>query len=322
MTDRKIAIIGVGPVGGILAAHLIEHGKDVTLIDVFREHVDKMRSDALVIEGTVPRKVPVASAFLGVAEAALAGARFDTVFICVKATAIRNFIEYLPRVLTDGGVAISFQNGMDTEASVLEILGPERTLRGVVNYAGNLASVGRIQMTFFNPPNYMGAAAPGNSAAEERAKEVAVMMSDTGLATIFSDNILWHVWEKVIRNAGMMPISALTGMDIAQVSASEHGSFVVKKLLEESIAVSRAAGYSFDDSFFDETLDYYEKAGHHVPSMLEDVRDGRRTEIEFLNRRIAEYGERHGVETPYSRAVSRLILCIDELNAQRQRKSD
>ncbi len=322
MKDKKIAIVGMGPIGGVLSTYLIRSGYDVTVIDVFREHIRRTREDGLVIDGAVSFTTKVECAYLGVPEAALAGARFDVVFVCVKATAIKSFASMLPRILNDNGIVISFQNGMDTEADIIEVLGADRTLRGVVNYAGVFTSVGRIHMTFFNPPNYMGTVVKGNAAAEDRAREIAMMMTEADLVCEYSADIKWHVWEKVIRNAAMMPISALTGMDMAQVMVSAKGLDMVKKLLVESMAVSARAGYKFDQDFYDETLVYFEKAGNHVPSMLGDVQDGRRTEVEFLNQKIVEYGEKNGVDTPYSLAVSNLILCVDELNSQRQRKSD
>ncbi|MCP4606032.1 MAG: ketopantoate reductase family protein [Proteobacteria bacterium] len=322
MKHKKIAIVGMGPVGGILAAHLIQSGCDVTVIDLFREHLNKMRGEELVIDGVTSLATKVSRAFTGVSEAALAGVKFDLVFICVKATAVESFVSVLPQILTESGVVVSFQNGLDTEAVIVETLGEDKSIRGVVNYAGNLTGVGRIHMTFFNPPNYIGAAAPGNIGAEAKAKEITDGMNEAELDCEFSQNIKGHVWEKVIRNAAVMPISTLTGMDMAQVMASPSGLAMMKRLLSESMEVSAASGFPFDQHFFDETLDYYKKAGHHLPSMLGDVQDGRRTEIEFLNQRIAEYGQSLGIETPYSYAVSNLIQCIDELNAQRQRKSD
>ena len=56
--SSKIAIIGAGPVGGILAAHLIQHGQDVTLIDILKPHMEKIRSDGLQIRGMEPQKYP------------------------------------------------------------------------------------------------------------------------------------------------------------------------------------------------------------------------------------------------------------------------
>ncbi|MCP4678457.1 MAG: hypothetical protein GY854_23685, partial [Deltaproteobacteria bacterium] len=208
MNKKKIAIVGMGPIGSVLSAYLIRSGHDVTVIDVFREHIKRIRGHGLVIDGASSLTTQVECAYLGVPDAALAGAMFDVVYVCVKATAIKNFAHVLPKILNDDGIAISFQNGMDTEADIIEALGADRTLRGVVNYAGVFTSVGKIHMTFFNPPNYIGTVVPGNAATEDRAKEIAGMMTEAELTCEYSDNIKWHVWEKVIRNAAMMPISA------------------------------------------------------------------------------------------------------------------
>ena len=70
-----------------------------------------------------------------------------------------------------------------------------------------------------------------------------------------------------------------------------------------------------DQKFYDDTLTYFRKAGHHMPSMRGDVEDERQTEIEFLNHKIAEYADRVGVPAPYNRALADLVLCIDELAA-------
>ena len=322
MSNPRVAVVGVGPVGSILSAYYARSGVPVVAIDIFKEHLDHIREKGISIEGAAELEVKVENTYYSVEDAAEAGEKFDGVFVCVKATAIKFVAPGLPALLNDDGVAISWQNGLDTEAGLLEVLGPERMLRGAVNYAGNLMGIGTVRMTFFNPPNYLGAAVKGNPAAEDMAKRVAASLSEANLQTEFTDDIHHHVWEKAIRNAALMPVSAITGMDMAQVMESPSSLFLVEKLLTESMAVSAEVGYEFDQKFYDDTLEYYRKAGHHMPSMRGDVEDGRRTETEFLNHRIAEYGERHGVDSPYNRALANCLLCIDELTGQRQRKSD
>lgn len=322
MAAERIAVVGVGPVGGILGAHLIRAGRDVTLIDIFQEHLQKICSEGLVIEGARELTAQAGAWCLSLAEAAEKGLTFDLVYVCVKATVVRHVAAGLEAVLAEGGTVVSFQNGLDTEQGILALVGPEQTLRGAVNYAGNLADLGRIRMTFFNPPNHLGAAVPGILAAEQRAREICQLMSAADLETVFSGNIQYEVWEKAIRNAGLMPVSALTGQNMAQVMGSARSLHLVEELLREEIAVAEAVGHSFGGDFFDSTLDYYRKAGTHMPSMRQDVLDGRQTEIEFLNHKIAEYGERHGVACPYNRALANLVLCIDEVAAEKKKAAE
>ena len=315
MAGEKIAVVGAGPVGGILSAHLLDAGLDVTIIDIYAPHMDKIRTDGLVIEGARDLKVPVPKSFLSLQEAAEQKAEFDYVYVCVKATVVKFIAKDIPAVLSDRGLAVSFQNGLDTEQGLVDVLGPERTLRGAVNYAGNLLDLGRIRMTFFNPPNHIGAAVKTSTEAQDKAKDLCDLMSSAKLETEFSPDVQHHVWEKAIRNAGLMPVSALTGQNMAQIMASARSVHLVRKLLAEEIEIAKAVGYEFPENFFDETLEYYKKAGTHVPSMRGDVLEGRQTEIEFLNHRMAEYGEKHGVDCPYNRAIANLVLCVDEVAA-------
>jgi 2-dehydropantoate 2-reductase len=319
MSEAKIGVVGIGPVGGVLSAYLIDEGMDVTVIDLYEEHVQKVCTEGLVLEGDNPLTVVFPSSCLSIPEACEKGLRFDIVFVCVKATAMRFVAPQVPTILAEDGVAVSFQNGLDTEKGILTALGPERTLRGVVNYAGNLLGPGRIRKTFFHPPNHLGAAVPGTAAAEAKAKEVSQLMSKSVLKTEFSDNVQLHVWEKAIRNAGLMPISALSGQNMAQVMSSERSLHLVENLLKEEIAIAKAIGIDFGESFYEETLEYYRGAGAHIPSMRGDVVDGRQTEIEYLNHKIAEYGENNGVPCPYNRALANLVLCIDEVATENRK---
>jgi 2-dehydropantoate 2-reductase len=314
-TSSRIAVVGVGPVGGILAAHLIRAGHEIVVVDVYKGHLDKMMSDGLSIEGVHELTAPVTRAYLSIEEAVAAGEKCDCVFVCTKTQVNRAIVGALPGLLAEHGVGISFQNGLDPEQSLLEILGPGRTLRGVVNYAGNLLEPGRIRMHFFTGANHLGAVVPGNERAEAAARKIAEILTAADLRTDYSERVAEHVWAKVIRNAGLMPISALTGMNMRQVMESDPGVALVKSLLAEAIAVAAKAGFELGERFFEDSLDYYRKAGPHMPSMWADVQAKRQTEIEFLNLGIALAGDRVGVPAPSNRALADLVRCVDELAA-------
>ncbi len=312
MRSPNTAVVGVGPVGGILGAHLIRSGCDVVLIDVDQAHLEHIRAEGLVIEGPDGFTVPVDRSYLSLDAALSAGERFDLVYVCVKTSVIDDVAASLSDVLEKNGVVVGFHNGIDTEASLAAAVGAERIIRGVTNYAGNRVGPGRIRMTFFNPPNHVGVVKSGERAGEMRAREVAAQLSEAGLSTEFSLEIRRYVWEKVIRNVVLAPVSAITRLDMAEVMESSHGRNLVESLLEEAIGVAAKAGYSFDDDFYQVTLDYLEKAGHHRPSMLCDVLENRRTEIEFQNQKIVEYGEKLGVPTPCNKVITDLVRSIDD----------
>jgi len=318
MKNPKIAVVGAGPVGCIMTAYLSRGGNEVAVIDVVKPYLEKILADGIRLEGFTSFDAKVARTFDSVEGAAKIGAKFDVVFICVKAPVNQLIAAALPSIIGEGGAVAVCQNGIDTEAPILASCGPSRTLRGVVNYAGNAKGPGQIHMTFFNGVNYLGAAVRGDTAAEAKAKDVAALMSAAQLTTEFSDDVQRFVWTKGIRNAALMPISALTGKDIADVMESPTSFRLLEHLLKEQLAVAASIGYAFDGKFYDDTLAYYRKAGHHMPSMYDDVINHRQTEIGYLNHRIAEVGEQNGVPVPYNRAMANLVICLDEVAASRK----
>lgn len=313
--SSRFAVVGAGPVGGILAARLIDAGYEVTLVDVYREHVEKMLKDGLLVDGIQELRVSISKAHLSVEDAVAAGGGYDCVFLCTKTQVNRRIAGELPALLRESGAVMVFQNGLGPERTITEVLGPGRTLRGVVNYAGNLLEPGHIRMHFFTGANHLGAAVPGDGRAEAAARDVAGIMTAAGLETAYSERVEQHVWAKVIRNAALMPVSALTGMNMRQVMESEAGVSLVKSLLEEAIKVATAAGFDLGERYFEDSLDYFRKAGPHMPSMWADVQAGRTTEIEFLNQAIADTGGRLGVSAPHNGALAGLVRCVDELAA-------
>lgn len=315
MGHKSVAIIGAGPVGGILTTYLVEGGVQPTVVDIWKDHTAAIRKDGLIIEGVESKTAQIENVYDSMLELIDQKLRFDIVVVCVKTTINHDVMPTVPEILAEGGTAISMQNGLYTEKGLCEVLPPAQVLRGVVNYAGNMIGPGRIKMTFFNPPNYYGSAACGDEAGEARAREVAELVNGCGLATEYNPDIQSHVWEKVIRNAGLMPISALTNQNMAQVMASPYSLNLVENLLREAIAVGRAAGAKLDDDMFESSLAYYRNAGEHMPSMWGDIQAARQTEIAVLNKAVADKGDELGIPTPFNRAHADLVACVDEMSA-------
>ena len=174
-----------------------------------------------------------------------------------------------------------------------------------------------IKETFFNPPNYLGSLSP---ASEEMARELAQALTAANLATDYIDDTRAQVWEKAILNACMSPISALTGLNMEQAMEFEPTLTLSKELLRECVEAARAEGIPLPTNFREMALRYLSMAGPHKPSMLIDVEDHRKTEIEFLNKRIVEYGEKLGIATPVNAIITTLIDGVDHVNTIRRKE--
>ena len=86
---------------------------------------------------------------------------------------------------------------------------------------------------------------------------------------------------------------------------------LVDALIKEGIAVARANEFTLGPDFYPYCIGYIRSAGHHKPSMLQDVEAGRRTEIDYINGKIVEYGVQAGMATPYNTVVRGLVKALE-----------
>jgi 2-dehydropantoate 2-reductase len=313
MDCRNVAIIGAGPVGGILAAHLCSAGHEVSVVDAWKEHVETIRSNGLRIRGRQDLHVRPAHLFVSIK--GLGNIAPEFIFICTKACDLDMVLAALSGEpgLTKA-VLISMQNGIDTEQLIAGRMPGSCVLRGVLSFGGVVQGLGEIRQTFFNPPNHLGWL---EAKGEAPCVEVAEFVSASGLTMEATGEIQKFVWRKAILNTCTMAIAAVTGMNMQEMIEFPPTNELVDLLLDESIAVAAAHGFDYGPGFVDMVKDFNRRAGAHKPSMLTDLELGRRTENAFLIRRIAEYAEKKGVPAPYHRTMADLIDALEMRGLQR-----
>jgi 2-dehydropantoate 2-reductase len=210
----------------------------------------------------------------------------------------------LKQVAKPGMTFVALQNGLDNEDLIADVFGKENTLRIVVNYAGNLIDNGKVRMSFFNAPNYIGMIDP---AAEKKAKTLAEVITAADLETAFTSDIKKYEWEKIILNAALSPVCALTRRTMKQMMEFEDTRGLAEAVLREGIEVAEANGIYFESGFLEHCMGYLDKAGHHRTSMHVDIEKKNPTEIGFINDKIAKYGKAKGIPTPYNSTIVSLI---------------
>jgi len=304
MDKYRFGIVGVGPVGSIMAAHLAKAGHNVTLVDILRAHMDEIKTNGLSITGFKEMNVPFSRANLCYGIDEMSGKDVDVVFISVKASVLPQILPILKQVAKPGMTFISLQNGLDNEDLIADVFGKENTLRIVVNYAGNLIDNGKVRMSFFNAPNYIGMIDP---AAEKKARTLAEVITAADLETAFTSDIKKYEWEKIILNAALSPVCALTRRTMKQMMEFEDTRGLAEAVLREGIEVAEANGIYFESGFLEHCMGYLDKAGHHRTSMHVDIEKKNPTEIGFINDKIVKYGKAKGIPTPYNSTIVSLI---------------
>ena len=302
MTDQKqnVAIIGAGPSGGILGSFLVRKNVEVTLVDIWKAHMEAIQKYGLQVIGASTITTQFDEDHLKLSISDLKDTDVNLVIISVKTPYLERVVQDLKQVLSDDTNVVSHQNGFGTELVLAKAFGEERAFRNVINYAGNVLRPGIIDMTFFNPPNYVGAYSPKS---QDKAREIAELISSPEFSTKFVDNIQPEVWKKVILNAALAPVCAITGQTMREAMDFVDTNKIASEIIKEGISVTKALGISFGEDFHEICMGYLSKGGHHKPSMLIDIENRSPTEIAFINGKIVEVGKQYNIPTPYNEAT-------------------
>jgi len=303
---KRFAVIGAGPVGCIVAAFLSKGGYEVTLCDVQSTLLEAAIDPGINLSGVDNFLAGVAKITTRVDDLAITSP--DVVIVTVKATALPIIASALETFIDEGRYVVSWQNGIDTELVLAERLGKKQVMRAVVNYGCILEGPAKVKVVFHHRPHYLQELAPGS---KDAALGICHVLTECGLDTHHTNQIRNIVWSKTVNNSCMNAVCAVTGKTMFEVINDPIVSVLVDSLLKEGVKVARANELMLGPDYYLDCLDYINDAGHHKPSMLQDIEANRQTEIDYINGKIIEYGERAGVQTPFNTTLRSLVKALE-----------
>jgi 2-dehydropantoate 2-reductase len=149
------------------------------------------------------------------------------------------------------------------------------------------------------------------SVPELEIKRIADTFTRAGIPTRTTKNIEKYIWAKALYNCALNPLATLLEAPYGFLAENPHTRKIMDKVIDEVYEVGKKMGIKFEHSAKEYKKLFYSKlvpitAEHHA-SMLQDIRKGKRTEIDALCGAISRYGEIYGVETPMNTLLTDLI---------------
>lgn len=296
---KKVCIIGCGAIGSLYAAHLARVA-EVWAFVRREDHARNLRRDGLRVTGTHDFSVTL-NATTNPAE--LPDCDFG--IVATKAIQVADSFRPVGRHF-DHGAVLSAQNGLGSE----EIIARHTrgyVIRGTTFMSGTRHSDTHVQYEL-DTATWMGPFEPTNT-PHALVKELADLIVAGGLKAEALEDAKPAQWSKLIFNASVNSVSALTGLPhsphfAAELDFSDLGH-LLHALIEEGKTVAAAAGIELHEDPWE--MNKIGAMTNHPPSMLYDVRREQTTEIDFLSGAIAREAERVGVPAPLHTAVYRLI---------------
>lgn len=305
----KIGIIGLGPVGLVLAVHLQEAGCEVLICDVEKKKINLIRSNGVELTGKITKSTFFNRVYSSLSE--LLEQDIDILISAVKAYHVDSVLVQIKQKVSGKLFLLSAQNGIDIREKYTSHFGESQILRMVVNYAGNLHAPNVVNVTFFNPPNYIASVDDSRTDVAEWFCEI---LTSGGLETLHKDSfvIADKIWEKTILNAALSPLCAISNLTMKEAMAHPDTLEIIEQIIFEAIEVAKAEEIKLGENFVKLCIRYLKNAGDHFPSLAVDLIAGRETEIDYMNGKIVEYGRKHYIRTPLNLTFTNLVKAISD----------
>jgi 2-dehydropantoate 2-reductase len=311
MPKRKIAIIGPGALGCLLAARFFEAGVDVTLVDYRPERVRLLKEQGLHLQDLdgSQKEVPVPIALPPEAGAS------ELTIITVKSYQTGAAARALPLLMASGGLALTLQNGLGNLEELARVAGPQRLLAGVT-FVGVTRRQDREIVYAGQGPTFIGPA-PGARVTAAQIDGVVDLFRRAGLACQARQDIEVLLWEKLLVNVAINPLTALLRVPNGALPELPEAWELAVAAASEAAAVARAAGIALSADPEARLRQVCTDTAANRSSMLQDILAGRRTEIEALNAQVAKRGASLGVPTPTNDLLTRLLKSLEKSASQR-----
>jgi 2-dehydropantoate 2-reductase len=301
-----VAVVGAGALGCYFGGVLARAGASVTLIGR-RAHVEAITRDGLGFESLGRQEfIPVAASEN---IAAVAGARL--ILFCVKSNDTDEAAHAMAEYLAPDAVVLSLQNGVNNVERIRLHL-KQQVIPALVYAAAQMSGPGRVRHTGGGDLVIGPLGGPGDGTTAPSVKALATFLTGAGIPVRVSDHIEVELWSKLVLNCAYNAISALCGAQYGTMVANPEIRAVMLAAVDEVVRVAAAKGIRLPEDMADTTIRLAEVMPVTISSTAQDIRNGKRTEIDHLNGYVMREGEALGIATPVNRTLNALTKLLEQ----------
>ncbi len=299
----RIAVVGVGAVGGYFGGRLVQAGLDVVFI-ARGKTLGALKSGGLRIE-SIAGDFEIAEPNV-VGDAAEAGLA-DVVLVAVKATQVADVAPTLKLLVGPETVVIPMQNGLDAPPLLAEALGKQPVIGGLCKIFASKTDLRTVKHIGLEPAIEFGERDGSKSERVERIR--AAFDPAQGMTTTVADNIEGAMWQKLLYVEPLGGVGAVSRAPIGVVRSVPETREMLSAAMREVVALALKRGVAMDPQAAEAAIRRIDKlAPGTTASMHRDIVEGRPSELESQVGVVVRYGRESGVPTPVHSAIYAALL--------------
>ncbi|MCH8204571.1 MAG: 2-dehydropantoate 2-reductase [Candidatus Hydrogenedentes bacterium] len=293
----KVTVVGPGAMGCLFAARLSESGVQTTLLDHNKDRAKRLAKSGLAVESDsgILTAAPVVTTSVPNKQ--------DLIIVLTKAHATAT-LELPPAT-----PILTLQNGLGNVESLCDLVGSAFVLAGTTSEAATYLEEGRVR----HAASGLTKVGAWTTCSTDGA---VTALAGAGFDVEVTESPGQAIWEKVVVSAGINTISALLGVPNGQLIEHPETRKLMRDLVVEAAKVAAIEGYRFEHSLIDLAEDICLQTASNVSSMLQDIRAGRRTEIEAISGEVMRRAEMAFLPTPRTRVIYQLIKGLEAARAK------
>lgn len=301
----KIAIVGPGAMGCLLAAFKASRTKeDVWLVDYDAKRAEKIRAGGIKLEGLNG----VSSIKLNVTAEPKDIGHCDLVVICVKSYSTEEACKAIKELVSEKTHILTLQNGIGNVQILNDYFGPERVIAGVTSHGATLLGVGHVRHAG-KGETIIGR--PGGK-FQSAIRDVAAILTKAGFETRVSKDIDSIIWSKLVINVGINALTAVTRLNNGRLIEYDETKVLMRGAVQEAVKIVKRKRIKL---VYDDPIQKVESVckatATNISSMLQDILNKKRTEIDFINGAVVRQGKALGIPTPVNEVLTNLVKTIE-----------
>jgi len=301
----KIAVVGSGAVGGLFGSFFHKSGEDVIFVDIKKDHIEAIQSVGLtIVQQNGDEKLRV-KATTNIEEAGTP----DLIIFSVKSYANEQAAKDCLKIVGPDTIVLTVQNGVGNVETLESILGRDHILAGTTSFGGTFLGPGKIRLSG------KGSVSIGelDGKITPRLEKVIDGFTKAGIEAHISQDVTSLIWTKLLVNAGINALGAITLLSNGQLLEHEETQTLQAAVVAEGEAVAKAKGIEFmTDNILEHVRSVARSTYHNKSSMRQDVERGSRTEVLAINGVIVAEGKKLGIATPVNEVLTKLIKAIEK----------